>query len=45
MPKAESGAGERGYTFPNRVRNPFRVMLAMWRVVKDIKNIAEAGIV
>ena len=33
------------YHFSSRVRNPLRVLLAMWRVVKDIRNTEEAGIV
>jgi ubiquinone biosynthesis protein Coq4 len=33
------------YAYSSRVRNPFRVALAIWRVVRDIRNTSEAAIV
>jgi len=35
---------DRKYAYPNRVRNPLRVLLAAWRVSRDLANTAEAGI-
>jgi ubiquinone biosynthesis protein COQ4 len=37
--------GEQRYAYSHRVRNPFRVLLATWRVLRDMQNTHEAGIV
>lgn len=33
------------YAYSGRVRNPFRVLLALWRVSRDLRSTTEAGIV
>jgi hypothetical protein len=33
------------YGYSHRVPNPFRVLLARWRAVRDMQNTYEAGIV
>jgi ubiquinone biosynthesis protein COQ4 len=33
------------YTFPNRIKNPFRVAQSLWRVTKDLSRTEDAAIV
>lgn len=45
MANARTETGQQTYAYSNRVRNPLRVLLAMWRTMRDIQNTYEAGIV
>jgi hypothetical protein len=33
------------YTFPNRIRNPFRLARALWRLTRDLSRTEDAAIV
>lgn len=41
----DEGAARRGYAYSAKPRNLLRVMLALWRVTRDLQNTYEAGIV
>lgn len=45
MATLQGATGKDEYAYSSRVRNPLRVLLAMWRVTRDITNTYEAGIV
>lgn len=45
MADARVETREQTYAYSHRVRNPFRVPLALWRSIRDIRNTYEAGIV
>lgn len=45
MADAISETGAQKYAYQDRVRNPLRVLLAVWRTIRDIQNTYEAGIV
>jgi ubiquinone biosynthesis protein COQ4 len=38
-------SSQNSYTFPNRVKNPFRVARAAWRVTQDLSRTEDAAIV
>jgi ubiquinone biosynthesis protein Coq4 len=40
-----SNTSQNTYTFPNRIKNPFRVARAVWRVTKDLSRTEDAAIV